>query len=176
MNVPTDEALSRVAFFAKQQRELEQQVKDADTALKLAQDRLARVAEVDLPDALAACGLAEVKLEDGARVTVAPEYYANISAERRASAFAWLRDQGHGDLIKNQITVSLGRGEDETAHKVKQQLDAVGVTYAELENVHPQTLKAFVREQIETGAGLPQETFGVHIKRVAKVRVGKGKR
>src|SRR5258708_2303296 len=106
--LPSDAALARVSELARKQADLEKQVMDAEATLNNLQKELARVTELELPEALDAVGLAEIKLLDGSKVTVGTEYFANISAERRAAAFAWLRDRGHGDIIKNEVKGTFG--------------------------------------------------------------------
>lgn len=179
--LPNDAALARVSELARKQADLEQQVADAEAKVKDLKAKLARVTELELPEALDAVGLAEVKLLDGSKVSVDTEYFANISAERQGPAYEWLRDQGHGDLIKNELKTTFGRGEDDQAAELMAEMDARGISYSNAQTVHPQTLKAFVKEQleaesdltpedIEAGKALPRALFGVHKKRVAKVK------
>ena len=60
-------------------------------------------------------GLSSLKLADGSAVDVKPYYAANISLKNREAAYNWLRSNGLGDIIKNEITVSFGRNEDNKA-------------------------------------------------------------
>ena len=38
-----------------------------------------------------------------------------MKADKKAEAIHWLRDNGLGDIVKNNITVSFGQGEDNKA-------------------------------------------------------------
>ena len=49
-------------------------------------------------------------------------------------------------------------------------LDHIGVDYENKKSVHPSTLKAFVREQIERGKILPLDLFGIHIGQRSEIR------
>ena len=93
-------------------------------------------------------GVLDIKLADGSRISAEPFYAARITAEKTDDAHQWLRDNGHGDIIKNVVSVSFGRGEDDRAKKVMTELFEQGLD-AEQSSVHPSTLKAFAREQIE---------------------------
>lgn len=178
--IPDDDKLRTIGTLAAKQARLEQEVKDAEARLEVLKGELAQVAEHDLPEAIALTGLTEFKLEDGSKVEVGDDYYANIPSadtdkpellKRRLAAFNWLRDNNHADLIKNEIKVSLTKGQDELAQRTMRGLDNAGIPYNNTEQVHHSTLKAFVREQVENGtAGFPQDTFGVCIKRVAKLK------
>ena len=56
--------------------------------------------------------ISTLKLADGSAVEVKPIYGASIPKDKQEGAFKWLRDNGLGDLIKNQIIVAFGRNED----------------------------------------------------------------
>ena len=58
-------------------------------------------------------GVLDIKLADGSRISAEPFYAARITAEKTDDAHQWLRDNGHGDIIKNVVSVSFGRGEDD---------------------------------------------------------------
>lgn len=60
-------------------------------------------------------GLTRFDLDDGSVVTVKPTYGGYIKHDNKEEAHKWLKDHGHDDLIKNQITVAFGRGEDAKA-------------------------------------------------------------
>ena len=108
-------------------------------------------------------GLSEFKLADGTKVTVQQFYSASIPKDKVDEAMQWLRDNGHGDLIKNTVSVAFGKGEDTLATDLKKYLGANGNSYEDKTGVHPQTLRAFAREQIEAGQNLPLDTLGIYI-------------
>ena len=83
-----------------------------------------------------------------------------------------MRDNGHEDLIKNTITCDFGRGEDGNAKVLKETLTGSGVSYTDKTAVHPQTLKAFVREQVESGQNLPLDLLGVYIGQKSVIKGG----
>jgi hypothetical protein len=185
-SAPTDEQLQGVAFLAKKQQDLEKKVRDTEAELEKLQADLARVSELDLPDALLKLGMTEFKLNNGFTIKVEKQYFANIPSPnskdvdllaRRMEAFKWLRDQGHGDLIKQQVVVECGREEDK-AQRVINGLTKAGIDFKVNEDVHYQTLKAFVREQLESESEqpFPKAVFGAHEKRVAVVKAPKGKK
>ena len=109
----------------------------------------------DIPEALAECGLSELKLTDGQKISVQTYYSASIPKDKINDALDWLRDNGHGDLIKNTVSIDYGKGEDNVAADMKQKLHEAGQSFTDKTGVHPQTLKAFAREQTETGKNLP---------------------
>jgi len=62
--------------------------------------------------------ITKLKLSDGESVEVGKFYSASIPAEKQDEAFTWLRNNGLGDVIKNDITVTFGRGEDNKASTI----------------------------------------------------------
>jgi hypothetical protein len=171
-NFASDESLKVVGELAARQLKLEQELTDLEDQLKIKKEELTKVSEKDLPEALAECGLSEVKLLDGSKVTVKPYYQANPPKEKYDEAMSWLRDHGHGDLIKNDVIVSFGKGEDQNAEEFKTFLSDNGTSYTDKTGVHPMTFKAFVREQVETGQNLPFDLLGIYIGQKTSIKKG----
>ena len=126
--------------------------------LKKEHDRLS--GEV-IPTMMAEMGLSHLKLADGSTVDVKPNYSANISVANRDKAFQWLRENGLGDIIKNEISVSFGRNEDNKAADYAELAKSSGFQPTQKMKVEPMTLKALVRERLESGKEMPTEIFGV---------------
>lgn len=164
-----EEGLSRIANLVRQQLALERRISDLEDELKSTQKQLVDISENQLPTALAEHGMTRLSMDDGSEITVNRFYSASIKEDKKEAAFGWLRDNGHGDLIKNQISISLGRKEDELASKIADDLRERGFDPVQKVWVEPMTLKAFVREQVEAGAPIPTETFGVYIGEKAKI-------
>ena len=68
-----------------------------------------------IPTMMSEMGLAELKLQDGSHLKVSTTYRATITEANKETAFNWLRNNGLGDIIKNEISVSFGRNEDNKA-------------------------------------------------------------
>ena len=51
-------------------------------------------------------------------------------------------------------------------------LTSLGLEPIDKEQVHPQTLKAFVREQVESGKPFPLELFGAFLGQKATIKKG----
>ena len=114
-----------------------------------------------IPTMMAEMGLSHLKLVDGSSVDVKPHYSANITVANKEAAFNWLRNNGLGDIIKNEISVSFGRNEDNKAADYAALAQERGYQPTQKLKVEPMTLKALVRERIEAGKEMPTEVFGV---------------
>ena len=114
-----------------------------------------------IPTMMTEMGLSELKLQDGSHLKVSTSYKAHITEANKQAAFNWLRDNGLGDIIKNEISVSFGRGEDNKAAHYAELAKGQGLDPTQKLKVEPMTLKALVRERIEAGKEMPTEVFGV---------------
>ena len=114
-----------------------------------------------IPTMMSEMGLSHLKLVDGSSVDVKPHYSANITIANKETAFNWLRNNGLGDIIKNEISVSFGRNEDNKAADYAALAQERGFQPTQKLKVEPMTLKALVRERIEAGKEMPTEIFGI---------------
>lgn len=102
-------------------------------------------------------GIEKLMLDDGTEITVTTQYHPACLKDDEPKFFSWLRKHNFDAIIKRQIQVAFGKGEDKNAAKVAAMLAKAKVAFQSKEFVHPQTLKAFVRERMEKGAVLPPE-------------------
>lgn len=65
-----------------------------------------RVKSEHLPALFDAAGITSLPLKEGFRVGVSSTYRASIKADRRDEAWAWLRNNGLGDLIVETVNAS----------------------------------------------------------------------
>ena len=77
-------------------------------------------------------------------------------------AYNWRRNNGLGDIIKNEISVSFGRNEDNKAADYAVLAKSHGFQPTQKMKIEPMTLKALVRERIEKGQEMPTELFGIY--------------
>ena len=148
---------------------VEAEVGNTEEKLKRLKEQQRELSEQTIPDKLAQLGVTGIKLNDGSRISAEPFYSARISAANLEAAHNWLRDNGHGDIIKNTMTLSFGQGEDDLAKELVASLTKQVFIPEEKEAVHPSTLKAFVKEQIESG----NKTFDQDVQKKFSVYQGK---
>jgi len=157
------ENIKSLADQVKKLRDLEDQVKAEEQALKDKEKEIERISGDVIPTLLSEMGLSSLKLADGSAVDVKPYYAANISVANREAAYGWLRSNGLGDIIKNDITVSFGRNEDNKAAEYANLAQSQGYQPTQKLKVEPMTLKALVRERIENGKDMPMDIFNVFV-------------
>ena len=142
---------------------LNQEIENAEKDLKQKKKNHEHLSGEVIPTMMSEMGLSHLKLMDGSSVDVKPNYSANITIANREAAFNWLRNNGLGDIIKNEILVSFGRNEDNKAADYAALAQERGFQPTQKLKVEPMTLKALVRERIEAGKELPTELFNVFV-------------
>ena len=157
------ENIKSLADEVKKLRTLEDNIKSDEESLKEKKKELELISGEIIPTLLSEMGLVSLKLADGSAVDVKPYYAANISLKNREEAYNWLRSNGLGDIIKNEITVSFGRDEDNKATTYVNLAKGQGYQPTQKLKVEPMTLKALVRERIENGKDMPSDIFNVFV-------------
>lgn len=127
----------------------------------------------DIPELLAKMRLDECTTASGIAVKVKREIKASLPGhervEARMGAFRWLVDHGHGGVIKNQVSVSLDRGDDTRADELVVDLRAKGFEVEAKKDVHTSTLGALVRELVAEGKIVPRDLFNIFDMKIAKL-------
>ena len=163
-----DEKGSNLSNLIRQSMKIEQEIADTEQALKDLKFRKRKVNEEDIPNLMQEMGMDSITVE-GNKVSLRQFVHARISEEKKQEAFTWLRSIGEGDIIKNDVTVSFKSGEDNMAGAVVDDLRNQGLEPSQKTHVHPQTLKAWVKNRIESGGEIDFDTFGVFVGTEAKI-------
>jgi hypothetical protein len=142
-------------------RNLEDEINIAEESLKQLKQQAETLSGEVIPTMMTEMNISTMKLADGSAIEVKPVYGASIPIEKKEEAFKWLRDNGLGDLIKNEVTVSFGRNEDNKAVEYAVLAQGQGYQPTQKLKVEPMTLKALVRERIEKGLDMPSDLFNV---------------
>ena len=136
---------------------LEDELANKEKELKELKRKVELVSGEIIPTMMQDMNISTLKLADGTSVEVKPVYGASILVAKREEAFKWLRDNGLGDLIKNEVTVAFGRDEDDKASQYAVLAQGQGYQPVQKLKVEPMTLKALVRERVESGQDMPSD-------------------
>ena len=150
-------------------RSIESSIEDAETRLKILKQAKHKLSVENIPALMDEMGVERLDV-DGMTVERRMIVAASIPAANKDRAFDWLRDNGLDDIIKNDITVSFGKGEDNVAGDVVGLLQERGFDPTTKTHVHPSTLKAFVKERITDGKPIDLDLFGAFISNTAVIK------
>ena len=137
-----------------------------------------KISYEEIPDLLAEKGIEKLTLHDGTVVEVKKVINAYLpkadrDPEGREKAFKWLRDNGHGDIIQNNIIVSFGRGEDNKAVEYASLAQQKGYLPTQKVDVHNRVLVAALRERREKGLEMPSDLYNMFVGNQTKIKRSK---
>jgi len=150
-------------------RNLEDQVAASEKHTKDLKEKAKQLSNFDIPKMMEEMNVKKLKLKDGASIEVTNFYSARIVPDKQEEAFNWLRENGLGDIIKNDVTVTFGRGEDNKAMAYATLAKGQGYEPIQKIGVHNQTLKAVVRERTESGKDMPADLFNTFVGNQTKI-------
>ena len=150
-------------------RNLEDQILASEEHTKILKEKAKQVSNFDIPTMMKEMNISILKLKDGASVEVKQFYGAYITPDKQEKAFSWLREHGLGDIIKNDVTVTFGMGEDNKATAYAVLAKGQGYEPIQKIGVHSGTLKAVVREQTESGQNMPADLFNTFVGNQTKI-------
>lgn len=165
------EVLAEIVAKAERAVHLERRIVDREEELNILRKELNDLRFSQIPDAMAEAGLTSFALKDGSKVKV--EDYVQGSLPKdvalRAAAIVVLETHDGAALIKNQIMVPFEKKEHNKAISLARELQDRGMQVSVTQDVHAQTLQAFVREKLRAGEQLPWEKLGIFVGRRAKI-------
>lgn len=149
----TDDSINSISKLAERIVDFQKRISLAEDAIKADKAELRKLTDEELPAAMAEVNMKKFETDSGYSVAIKKIYVTNIKAEDRPEAFEWLRENGHGDLIKNIVSINFGKGEDELASRFKSLAERENIPVETDTKIHPMTLRAWGKEQVEKGNG-----------------------
>ena len=119
---------------------------------------------------LGGVGIRKFTLANGYQIEIEDELRAALRADQQEDAFAWLTENGLGDIIKDDVEVMFGRGDQEKVKTLLEFCVERGYIAKENKNVNAATLKATVKEQQKKGVIFPSELFVIHEEHKAVIK------
>jgi len=183
----SEDLLTRIGQCAAKLSEQDSIVADLSEQLKRAEDTRKEIARDILPTLMDEAMMTSFTLESGAHLDVVTKVSAKIKEDQRDGAMQWLDDNGHGGIIKGEVKVTVPRDQKDVMTAIEQLL-AGGLDQGDVEecinkintfsgkvsvkeDVHPSTLKSFVKEVLEADDGtFPRDMFGVFEFREIKIK------
>ena len=163
--------VSTVAQECVKLKQKEDEIADLEEQLKAKKLEADDISSRIIPELLHEQGLSEIKLSDGSKVSVKKEYRCTLpkNEDKREQCYKWLRDQGLGDIIKNNVFVTFGKGEDDKAEQLLNLAAENGFQPQQKSDVAWNTLTALFQERVESGLDMPSEVFSTWIKDKTKI-------
>lgn len=170
--VPTDSELVSVHRLASTLVIEQRRVLDLEEKLKASKQLVKDLSERNLPQAFNSLGLSRITLDSGYELELKPFSAVGVIKERQPQALDHLAAVGGADLVKTEVTVSLGRGQTELAGHVAWLLTVFGLLPSVERTVNFQTLNAWFRQELlrDPLFRLDGELFNVFVGQVVKLK------
>ena len=133
---------------------------------------------VILPDMMTGIGIKKFTLGDGSEITIKDVVQASLPSrgailkaqgderdaliDRNHRALDWMRANGGEAIIKNNISVDFGKGQDEIADRFVDFCKEIGMEYDRSTTVHNASLTSYIKEKLASGANVPLDLFSVY--------------
>ena len=164
--------LESVAELLRKQLQLEDVIQKIEENLKEKKEHLRKLSGETIPEKMAELGMTSTTMYDGSKVEVVEDIYVSIpkDPQKSAACYEWLEDNGLGDIIKNSVGISFGKGEGNMATHLQETIKEMGLIPEVKVSVHPSTLKATVKKLHEEGKlSVPDNTFSLFIGQKTKI-------
>ena len=143
----------------EQYKSVAAQILAVESKLKELKEQEKYISNFSIPEIMNKMNLSTVKLKDGSELSVKKVYSATMKADKKPQAIQWLRDNGLGDIVKNEITVNFGQGEENKAMAYATLARGQGYEPAQKEAVHAMTLKVTMEDWKNKGNEVPEDLF-----------------
>jgi len=144
---------------AREYRLIQGQMDELKAQMKELATRMGIIETRELPDLLRQAGVKEITTLEGLKVST-KFIVGAIPAESKETAYQWLDENGHSDIIKRNLSLQFAKGDTEQAEKAAEQLRELGFEPTTKLDVNAQTFMAFARDQITNGKMLPLDQWG----------------
>ena len=138
----------------KKLQDIQQEIQNYKDRIKDLEENESYLSEVVIPDMMLA-----MKLKDGSELEIDNKFFATALAPKRAEAYQWLRENGLGNIVKNEITVRFGKDEDNKAQQYATLARGQGYEPEQKVSVNAGTLRVALRDLHERGGQIPSEYF-----------------
>ena len=169
-----DDDLSGLSKLIQRQLNLDSEIENMEETIKELKRERDLLSSETIPTKMQELGINETTMKDGSKVTVKEGFHCRIPKAREEEALQYLKQEGLGDIIKNQVSTSFGTGEDNMAGDLAGYIESnFGITPDVKKSVHPSTLKATLKKRHEEGLTDPDDLFGIFIRPETKITKGK---
>lgn len=164
---PTQEAFANLNALVSAAIAAEVELEKASEVQKAKRQALDALIMEAIPTAMDQMGLKEFTTLSGLTIKVKEDLSHSLAADRKPAGLDWLEKNGHGSIIKSELTISFAKGKEAEARQVLSELQSAhpGLPIEQGRDVHSATLKSLLKQLMEKGVDVPVDIF-----KVARVR------
>lgn len=169
-----DEGVGRISALAQKQVKLEAEILFIKKVIEQKEADLKELQESQLPNAMFELGVSEFKLATGEKISIQKKVIGNIKKENQEAAYKWLEENNLSGLVKKQVNLDFAKDEvdlSEVVSTIQDTFPELDFSATSKKTIHPATLNAFCKEQIESGVTLPEDLFNVIVFNKANIKL-----
>jgi hypothetical protein len=159
--IPKNEQLKLLSDMANNQLAYEDEVESLEKQLSIVKERLRKLSEDRIPLLMQNLGVNEFKLTNGFKVTIKPWFSGKITEENQDEAYSWLESEGHGAIVKHDLTVQTRMSNDALLDEIREIAKQIGLDVKEKLGIHHSTFSAWIKEMVTNGHEIPRDILGV---------------
>ena len=164
-----ENTMKSLSSLVKEVDQLTTEINEKEQELKKLKTAKLKMSTEQIPSLMDEMGIQRLDVEN-LSVSLKPFVNASIPPHRKEEAYRWLRDNDLDDIIKNDVIISFGKGEDNMAGDIMYELEQRGMHPEKKTHIHQMTLKAFIRERVEKGLPIDLDLFGAYVARIADIK------
>lgn len=171
---PTEEDLKSLTSLVEEKLRLDIEIAELDETIKKKNKQLRKIEESDIPEIMNKAGIEKFTTSGGTEVSIKESIRASLTEATKEKAFEWLKNNGHGAIIKTSFLINIGPDQEKEFEKLKA-LKALSKFPDKKEKgeIHHQTLKAFIKREMEKDKSFPLSIFNGFKHQVAKIKTKK---
>ena len=167
------DTLAQITTSAHELQQVRKRIANGMQLLEELQNEELRLSTEVLPQLLDTAGVSKLTLDDGEEISREENVFASLAKDKATAACAWLEKHGYGGIVKGQFIIPLPKGNPKAIAKIRAALKKTRIKFEEVVSVHPQTLKAFVRESLEESRDLSRSQITYHVQPTVKLKAKK---
>lgn len=162
---------------AEEMAELKENIESLEETLSGLNKHYNYIAQEVIPNMLDELGMKTFELKDGSKITVKDFMSGSLpkEEERFDQAINWLKENELESILKTDVSLKFGKGEDNFAKNALALLEQNGYAPETKYGAHPQTLYAAIRELQKNGVVIPFEMLGLYAGKKADIKLSKKK-
>jgi len=163
--------LSTLVKLGEELYAAEAEVLRLDAELAKAKARRDTIQNDIIPQAMEEIGVKEFRTENS-HVVIKPILAVTPKKDDRPLVFKAVEETGDGAIIKDTVTMALGKGKVEVAKKLLKIAEELQLDAKQERKIEAQTLKKYVKDRLEAGEAVDMKLFGVKQFKQAKFKSG----
>lgn len=174
-NIQDEASLENLVKNAEEMQTLKESIEELEETLEQLNKHYNFIAQNVIPEMLEELGLKTFELKDGSKITVKDFMSGSLPKEEHAfnQAVQWLIDNDLESILKTDVSLKFGKGEENYAKNALELLKENGYEPSQKYGVHPQTLYSSIRELMKEGEVIPFEMLGLYAGRKADIKLAK---